>query len=76
METLTSPDGTSIAYQVTGTGPPLVLVVGAFCDRETTADLAALLADDFTVVEYDRRGRGASGDTAPYAIEREFEEQL
>jgi pimeloyl-ACP methyl ester carboxylesterase len=74
VETLTSPDGTSIAYQVTGTGPPLVLVVGAFCDRETTAELAALLADDFTVVEYDRRGRGASGDTGPYAPEREVED--
>jgi pimeloyl-ACP methyl ester carboxylesterase len=74
VETVTSPDGTDIAYQVSGTGPPLVLVVGAFCDRNTTADLAALLADAFTVVEYDRRGRGASGDTAPYAPEREVED--
>jgi pimeloyl-ACP methyl ester carboxylesterase len=74
VETLTSPDGTEIAYQVTGTGPPLVVVVGAFCDRDTTADLAALLADAFTVVEYDRRGRGASGDTGPYAPEREVED--
>jgi pimeloyl-ACP methyl ester carboxylesterase len=74
METLTSPDGTSIAYQVTGTGPPLVLVVGAFCDRNTTADLTALLSDAFTVFEYDRRGRGASGDIAPYSAEREVED--
>jgi pimeloyl-ACP methyl ester carboxylesterase len=74
VETVTSPDGTTIAYQVTGDGPPLVLVVGAFCDRNTTADLAALLADAFTVVEYDRRGRGASGDTAPYTTEREVED--
>jgi pimeloyl-ACP methyl ester carboxylesterase len=71
VETLTSPDGTTIAYQVTGTGPALVLVVGAFCDRSTTAGLTALLADAFTVYEYDRRGRGASSDTAPYAAQRE-----
>jgi pimeloyl-ACP methyl ester carboxylesterase len=74
VETVTSPDGTTVAYQVTGVGPPLVLVVGAFCDRTTTADLAALLADTYTVVEYDRRGRGASGDTAPYATDREIED--
>jgi pimeloyl-ACP methyl ester carboxylesterase len=74
VETLTAPDGTSIAYQVTGTGTPLVLVVGAFCDRSSTADLTALLADDHTVYEYDRRGRGASGDTPPYAPQREVED--
>jgi pimeloyl-ACP methyl ester carboxylesterase len=74
VQTVTSPDGTTIAYQVTGTGPVLVVVVGAFCDRSTTADLTALLADAFTVVEYDRRGRGASGDTAPYAPQREVED--
>jgi pimeloyl-ACP methyl ester carboxylesterase len=74
VETVTSPDGTSIAHQVTGTGPPLVLVVGAFCDSTSTADLTALLADSFTVVEYDRRGRGASGDTAPYDVQREVED--
>lgn len=74
MQTVTTPDGTTIAYQVTGDGPALVLVVGAFCDRSTTADLAALLADAFTVVEYDRRGRGGSGDTAPYVPQREIED--
>jgi pimeloyl-ACP methyl ester carboxylesterase len=74
VETLTTPDGTTIAYQVTGTGPALVLVVGAFCDRSSTADLTALLADAFTVYEYDRRGRGASGDTPPYAAQREVED--
>jgi pimeloyl-ACP methyl ester carboxylesterase len=74
VQTVTSPDGTTIAHQVTGTGPPLVLVVGAFCDSTSTADLTALLADSFTVVEYDRRGRGASGDTAPYDVQREVED--
>jgi pimeloyl-ACP methyl ester carboxylesterase len=73
-QTLTSPDGTTIAHQATGTGPALVLVVGAFCDRTTTADLTALLADAFTVHEYDRRGRGASSDTAPYDAHREIED--
>jgi len=56
-----SQDGTPIAYQQTGQGPVLVLVVGAFCDRTSTASLTPLLAPTFTVVEYDRRGRGDSG---------------
>lgn len=74
MDLLTAPDGTTIAHQATGTGPPLVLVVGAFCDSTSTADLTALLADSFTVHEYDRRGRGASGNTAPYDVRREVED--
>ena len=74
MQTLTTTDGTTIAYQATGAGPALVLVVGAFCDRSTTEGLAALLADSFTVYEYDRRGRGDSGDTAPYDVQREVED--
>lgn len=74
MQTLTAPDGTTIAHQVTGSGPALVLVVGAFCDSSSTADLTALLADSFTVHEYDRRGRGASGDTAPWTPQREVED--
>jgi pimeloyl-ACP methyl ester carboxylesterase len=74
VELLTAPDGTTIAHQATGDGPPLVLVVGAFCDRTSTADLTALLADAFTVHEYDRRGRGASGETAPYDVQREVED--
>jgi pimeloyl-ACP methyl ester carboxylesterase len=74
VDQLTAPDGTTIAHQATGTGPPVVLVVGAFCDRTSTADLAALLADTFTVHEFDRRGRGDSGDTAPYAVQREVED--
>jgi pimeloyl-ACP methyl ester carboxylesterase len=74
MDTVSSPDGTAIAFDGTGNGPPLVLVVGAFCDRTTTRSLTKLLAPDFTVYEYDRRGRGASGDTAPYAVDREVED--
>src|SRR4051794_39129928 len=74
VDLLTAPDGTTIAHQATGPGPPLVLVVGAFCDSTSTADLTALLADRFTVHEYDRRGRGASGDTAPYDVRREVED--
>ncbi|WP_026402677.1 alpha/beta fold hydrolase [Actinomadura rifamycini] len=71
---VTSADGTRIAYDRLGDGPPLVLVGGMFCDRRTTGDLAEALAAHFTVVNYDRRGRGESGDTAPYAPEREVED--
>ena len=74
MKTVTSADGTTIAYDATGNGPPLVLVVGAFCDRHTTRSLTKVLAPDFTVYEYDRRGRGESGDTAPYSAAREVED--
>ena len=74
MHTTTSADGTVIAYDRTGSGPPLVLVVGAFCDRYTTKPLAGLLAAHYEVFEYDRRGRGASGDTPPYAVDREIED--
>ncbi len=74
MQTLRSADGTSIAYERTGAGPAIVVTTGAFNDHTMGADLAALLATDHTVVTYDRRARGASGDTAPYAIEREVED--
>lgn len=74
METTRSADGTSIAFDREGDGPALVLVVGAFSDRATSETLATLLAPHFTVLRYDRRGRGSSGDTAPYAIEREIED--
>lgn len=74
MNTVTSADGTPIAFDRTGDGPALVLVVGAFCDRSSTRTLAACLASTFTVYEYDRRGRGSSGDTAPYAVAREVED--
>ena len=74
MEITRSTDGTSIAYQRTGSGPALVLVVGAFCDRQSTAALTPLLAPHFTVLEYDRRGRGDSGGTGACAVEREVED--
>jgi hypothetical protein len=70
-----SADGTAIAYEARGTGPLAVVVGGAFNDRGTWAGLAAELADlGFTGVSYDRRGRGDSGNTEPYALEREFED--
>lgn len=71
---VTSRDGTTIAFERTGDGPPVVLVAGALSDRSDTSKLAALLAPHFTVINYDRRGRGASGDTPPYAVERECED--
>jgi pimeloyl-ACP methyl ester carboxylesterase len=74
METTRSFDGTSIAFDREGDGPPLIVVVGAFCDRSTSIGLAGLLAPHFTVLRYDRRGRGSSGDTAPYAVGREIED--
>ncbi len=71
-----SSDGNAIAYDRSGEGPPLILVDGAFCHRSfgPTPKLAPLLAKHFTVISYDRRGRGESGDTAPYAVEREIED--
>jgi pimeloyl-ACP methyl ester carboxylesterase len=71
---VTSKDGTTIAFDRSGEGPPIVLVGGALADRSAAAELATQLAAHFTVVAFDRRGRGDSGDTAPYAIEREVED--
>lgn len=75
-QTVTSKDGTLIAYEKVGSGPALVLVDGALCYRDfgPCRPLAEKLADRYTVYFYDRRGRGESGDTAPYAPEREFED--
>ena len=75
-KTVTSKDGTTIAYEVTGSGPALVLVDGALCYRDfgPGRDVAASLSDEYTVYVYDRRGRGDSGDTAPYATAREVED--
>jgi len=73
METTKSADGTIIAYERTGDGPPLVVAVGAFCDRRTFVPPPGLTSR-FTVYTYDRRGRGDSGDTQPYAVEREVED--
>lgn len=74
LNTVRSPDGTSIAYERFGAGPPLVLVHGSVSDRTYWAPLLPALVQHFTVLCPDRRGRGDSGDTAPYAIEREFED--
>lgn len=76
MSTVTSTDGTMIAYESTGSGPALILVDGAMCYRAAgpLRPLAALLQDTFTVYSYDRRGRGESADTQPYAVSREIED--
>jgi len=72
----TSKDGTKIAYDKTGQGPALILVTGAFGYRKFPAQvrLAELLSERFTVYSYDRRGRGDSGDSRDYAVEREIED--
>jgi pimeloyl-ACP methyl ester carboxylesterase len=69
-----SADGTRIAYQRTGSGPPVVLVGGGLDDGAENAPIAPELAGEFTVVNYARRGRAGSGDTPPYALAREFED--
>lgn len=69
-----SKDGTTIAYEITGSGPTVVLVGGGLTDRTENAPLVSVLAEHVTVINYDRRGRGASGDTAPYAVAREVED--
>jgi pimeloyl-ACP methyl ester carboxylesterase len=76
MPTVTSKDGTRIAYESTGAGPPLILVDGAMCYRDSgpMRPLAEALRDPYTVYLYDRRGRGESGDTKPYAAAREIED--
>ena len=74
MNTVTSKDGTTIAFDRMGEGPPVILVCGGSVDRTADARIAEELASDFTVFNYDRRGRGDSGDTLPYAIEREVED--
>ncbi len=73
METVKSADGTVIAYDRTGDGPALIVSVGAFCTRHTFA-APEDLRRRFTVVTYDRRGRGDSGDTQPFTPEREYED--
>jgi pimeloyl-ACP methyl ester carboxylesterase len=70
----TSADGTRIAFEKIGSGPPLVIVGGALSHRDGGKPLAGKLADHFTVYTFDRRGRGDSGDTKPYAVAREIED--
>jgi pimeloyl-ACP methyl ester carboxylesterase len=74
MDKVTSRDGSVITYDRLGAGPPVVLVCGGSVDRWSNAGLAAILAADFTVFNFDRRGRGESGDTPPYAVQREIED--
>ena len=76
MSTVLSKDGTAIAFDKLGNGEPIILVDGALCSRSfgPLPKLAQLLAPHFTVFNYDRRGRNQSGDTPPYAVEREVED--
>jgi len=74
MEKVTSRDGTTIAFDRLGEGPPVILVCGAMCDRALMRPTAEELAKRFTVFNYDRRGRGDSRDTTPYAVKREIED--
>jgi pimeloyl-ACP methyl ester carboxylesterase len=74
MSTVTSRDGTAIAYEREGSGPAVILVGGGLDDGAENAPLASELAGDFTAYNYARRGRGASGDTQPYGVEREIED--
>lgn len=76
MKTVTSADGTALAYDKQGTGPALILVDGALTTRASGSkqQLAALLAPHFTTYLYDRRGRGDSGDTPPYSVSREIDD--
>lgn len=74
MSEVRSKDGTPIALDRSGAGPPLIVVLGALNDRSSAAPLAEALASHFTVYAYDRRGRGDSGDTPPYAVVREIED--
>jgi alpha-beta hydrolase superfamily lysophospholipase len=74
MPRVRSKDGTSIAYDRQGDGPAVILVGGALDDGSENAPLATELADRFTVYNYARRGRGDSGDTPPYEVEREIED--
>jgi pimeloyl-ACP methyl ester carboxylesterase len=76
MAKVTSKDGTEIAYDKTGKGPAVIMVNGALAYRKFYGgrNLSILLSKDFTFIDYDRRGRGESGDTKPYTVEREIED--
>ena len=74
MDSVTSKDGTIITYDRIGQGSPAILVSGALVDHQANLPLAEALKQHFTIFNFDRRGRGASGDTPPYAVEREIED--
>lgn len=74
IRTVTSADGTAIAFEELGAGPPVIMVSAAFNDRSGLAPLGEALAPHFTILNYDRRGRGESGDATEYAVEREIED--
>ena len=74
MEKVQSADGTAIAFDRSGGGQALILVAGAFSDRSSTKTLALKLGARFTVYEYDRRGRGDSGDAPAYSTELEVDD--
>src|SRR4051812_848955 len=76
MNTVTSKDGTRIAYEKMGNGPAVILVDGAFCSKNfgPMPKIAPLLAQSCTVFTYDRRARGDSSDTKPYSVKREIED--
>ena len=67
MPTVTSADGTRIEYDRTGAGPTVIIIGAGPNDRNANAELAGLLATRCTVINYDRRGRGGSGDSSPYS---------
>ena len=74
MDKVKSTDGTYIAFERLGEGPALIIVGGSLADHQFYAPLADELAEHFTVYNFDRRGRGQSGDTKPYAVEREVDD--
>lgn len=74
MQRVISKDGTPIAFDQLGSGPAVILVAGALGTRASFTELAETLAQNFTVINYDRRGRAGSGDTQPYAVAREIED--
>jgi len=74
MRKVISKDGTSIAYDQLGKGPAVILISGASTSHGANTALAERLSSHFTIYNYDRRGRGHSSDTLPFAVEREFED--
>ena len=74
MNTVRSKDGTAIAFDRSGSGPALILIGGAMSDHGSAASVASLLAPRCTVITYDRRGRGDSGNTLPYSVDREIDD--